>query len=992
MIYKYIKRNRHPLNSIDLRYGCNAMWIFIISFLFILLASSAVFAQMAGKISGRVVDAQTGEPLIGANVIIVGTSMGAATDIDGNYFVINVPPGKYDIQASMVGYEKIIQKGVVVNSGKTTVAEFKLKVSAIEQEPIIVEAVKPDVEPEKTSTSVVFRPEDVQNIAGTRSVNDAIALAADVIDGHFRGGRPGEQLYVLQGFGITNPLDNTIAIVPMISALEEVEIVTSGFGAQYGNAQSGVVNITMKEGRADAWHSYAEVNTRVPGRKYFGAHVYDANANRYLQTMLTDSVWNAPSNEIPGFGYWTGMGKNISTMFGKDTAAQIALAKALWREVRKKINDLSYDNNVDYSVEFSTGGPLSESARMFLAARKSNVWPRLPAEEPDIDQQIMGNVAFDMGKGTTFRVSGAYSVNSRTVFPSENSPTSPGYLNFLWDNILNVQYRRTTNTQLGIRFNKVLSPKTYYEIKLNALLTKRREGSSPFEEDRDDLTTSFRLQNTLTLQQTPPDGFVTGAGRDNFYNDKTSTYSLDAYVTSQVAKSHLINAGVQANIYRLDIKDHYSLSGEFPIYSEYTAKPYEVALYTQDKIEFQGMIANVGLRLDFWDLNTKFLPDLYAPYLAFLSDSNKWVYVGKDALTQKIPKISRLQPRIGVSFPILEQTVFHFNYGAYVQRPGFQYIFESRNLISTTTGKIELSPQVLGNPYLRPQTTYSYDVGVVQGFGEGFTLDISGYYKNVLDLIQQAQISSECGSYYPSYNTYINRAYADIRGFKIILSKRKGPYTGSINYQYSVATGKSSSVGSMVPTFHRDQNGLITLNAENTAKKDILLDFDREHNFLIDLGYTTESDFGFKAGGIYPLGDITVYLHSYIRSGRPYTYSSKAGEFEVNNKRTPWERNTDVKISKKIKKFFGTTATIYLEIFNLFNDKTLNYDYIFRSDNAGSPNPNAGIYENVPLDAPNGLLHMNDKYPASLQLALDKSFLIYTNEPRSFNLGFTVEF
>ena len=236
-------------------------------------------AQTSGKISGTITEAGTVEPLVGANVLIVGTTLGSATDAEGAYFILNVPPGKYEIQASMVGYQKTIQQGVVVNTGRTTELDFNLNSEVIEMGEVVIAATRPDVEKEKTSTSAIIRFDEVQSMPGIRDVSDVIGLAADVTDGHFRGGRSGEEYYTLQGMGIVNPLDNSSAFLPIMSAVEEVEVVTSGFGAQYGNAQSGVVNISMKEGKSDRWETRVETRGRAPGRKHFGPSVFDPSAH-----------------------------------------------------------------------------------------------------------------------------------------------------------------------------------------------------------------------------------------------------------------------------------------------------------------------------------------------------------------------------------------------------------------------------------------------------------------------------------------------------------------------------------------------------------------------------------------------------------------------------------------------------------------------------------------------------------------------------------------
>jgi outer membrane receptor protein involved in Fe transport len=961
-----------------LSFFCNRRYSLLSAALMLAVAASALLAQSTGKISGTVKDAASGEPLIGANVVILGTSLGASTDLDGNYFILNIPTGRYSIQASMIGYQRVIQRDVIVDIGRTTAADFQLKASAIEQEAVVVEATRPDVEREKTSTSEIIRSEDVQQIAGMRDINDVIGLAADVTDGHFRGGRTGEELYTLQGMGIVNPLDNSTALLPIMSAVEEVEVITSGFGAQYGNAQSGVVNITMKEGKSDKWRSHAEINVRMPGRKHFGGSFFDTQANPYLRTMMTDSVWNSPNNpESPGLGYWTSMGGNLGGLVANDTAAQIAVARALWLQSRMRyLNNTSFENNIDYWGEFSAGGPISETMRMFIAARNTNTWPVYPAEQPEIQRQFMGNIVADLSNGASLRLDGAYSEDNSGDYPSENSSTSPGFYRFLYEDILSVQYEHVTNSQIGLRFSKAINPRTFYVLKLSTLLTRRQEGSSPYISDLSSSQLGNLRQNNLMIQPvSAPDGFTVGYGTYAFYDDKTTTNSLDASMTSQVTKSHLLNGGIQANLYNLNINEHLNMNQDPPYYNIYTANPWEASFYIQDKMEFEGMIANVGLRWDLWDENVKYNPDRYNIY----SLDSGATYIGPSAFTKSTPLAARLQPRVGISFPVSVSTVFHINYGSFMQRPSFQYIFNSRNQMYSPQ-----TPNTIGNPTLKPQTTYSYDVGVMQGLGEGFTLDVSGYYKNVRDLVQSAIYAGANGT--QSYTTYINYDYADIRGFRIVLNKRKGSFVGSLNYQFSVATGKSSSVGSFVPSFVEGR----PVDLTNTSKKDILMDFDRTHKVLLNLAYVTDENWGVKIGKIYPLGDISISTLSYLQSGRPYSYNAGLGQTEANNKRTPLEQNTNLKISKRIRNFFGVDASVYLEVFNLFDNKILNYNYVFLSDAFGQPNNNVKSYETIPLNAPNGLLNQNGIL--SSQLNLDKSFLVYDNAPRSFNIGISVDF
>jgi outer membrane receptor protein involved in Fe transport len=943
------------------------------------ISAGALNAQNGGKLSGIVKEDVTGEPLVGANIILVGTSLGAASSIDGSYYVLNISPGKYDIQVSMVGYKKTIQTNTIINSGRTTVANFLLTSSSLQLGTVVVQAVRPDVEKEKTSTSTIIRTEDVQNIAGMRTVGDIIGLAADVTDGHFRGGRDGEEYYTLQGMGIVNPLNSSSAFLPIMSAVEEVEVVTSGFGAQYGNAQSGVVNITMKEGKPDKWRATADVRSRAPGRKHFGPSVFDPNNNPALALLNgSDSAWK--SSDQNNQGYFGSYG--LSNIFGGDTLAQLMAARTIWRYQTKRDLNRDYGTDIDQSVEFTLGGPVNEKMRMFLAFRNDVTWPTFPTEQPDKQRQLMSNLVYDVGEGSTLRFSGGYALENTNVFPSQNSL---GFYTWMWDRALSINYRKNENIQLGLRFSKALDKSTYYEIKLNSLITNNTVGSAPapswvadsliFPKNKID------WDKVLIGAASSPDLFYYLRGDDQFKDEKTRTYSLDASMTSQVTKSHLLNGGLQFNYYTIDVKNVSSTqTGSGGAVSIYSAHPYEGALYLQDKMEFEGMIANVGLRLDVWNSGLDYFTNLFNPYNRIM-DTNGVRYDAASAPKAKSPMIARLQPRVGVSFPVGENTVFHANYGSFMQRPSFQYV------VGSTVQQGINKPQTLGNPRLEPQITNSYDVGIMQGLVAGFTLDVSGYYKDVKNLVEAAEFTSNTGL---TYTSYYNRDNADIRGFRIALTKRSGIISGSINYQYSVATGKSATVDFAPPSFRQDSVGNVTTINDKVPLKDVLLGFDRTNNLTVNL--TIDSDELLHAlGSDLNLG-IYLSLNMFARSGRPYT--SPSNPKLINGSRSPAEYNTNLRLTKRVINFLGfQSASIYFEVFNLFNDKILNYNYIFSTPDALSVSTVTQLYEKYKDDInnPNGIRYWNANNVAIPQFRVDQSFLIYSNPPRSFNLGISFE-
>lgn len=968
------KRNRFPASAGHLLPFIRCGFLLVLA---LLLCLDSLSAQNVGKIAGTVKEAQTGNPLPGANIVIVGTTKGAAADANGDYFILNVPPGKYNLRASMIGFEAMVVVDVIVNTGRTTEVDFQLVDTILEMGEVVVQAVRPDVERDKTSTSAIVRFDEVQMLPGIRDVTDVIGLAADVIDGHFRGGRIGEEYYTLQGMGIVNPLDRSSAFLPIMSGVEEVEVITSGFGAQYGNAQSGVVNISMKEGNPQTWKTRFETRMRAPGRKHFGPSVFDPTANDYLRLLIEGDIWLTGD---PGSDqtqpYYGSMASGLTSSFAGDTLVQLAVAQTLWNQTRRDIGR-TYGNGVDHSLEAATGGPINQRMRMFMALRSNRQMPVFPTEQPNVEYQAMGNVVADLGGAATLRLSGGLTHLNDNVFPGSNGVG--GYQRWLWDRITGIRERKRVNTQLGARFTKAIGQSSFYELKLNSLFTNNVLGATPVPDILPDSVDFNWVVGTIAFpNNNSPDRLNYQIGYDTFTEEKTRTVTFEGGFTSQITNAHLLNAGVQVNSYQIDVSNFLNARSSRQL-ERYTAHPFEAAAYVQDKMEFEGLIANVGLRLDLWYSGVDYYTDLYTP---FGNPDSLGRFDPANAQRETPPVHTRLQPRIGVSFPISASTVFHLNYGSFMQRPSFQYI------VSRRLGQRLNDPLILGNPQLEPETTNSYDIGVVQALGDGFTLDISGYYKDVKNLIQQANFIDERAGYQVS--SYFNLDYADIRGFRIALNKRRGAFTGTINYQYGYATGKSPTATAATPIFNRDTLGVVRTDLTNVPTRDIVLDFDRTHNIVITLGYAMGKGWGPMLFNAHPLEDVTISANSQIRSGRPYTSPSDIRL--INVKRAPMEYNTDLRLTKTIRNFFGIPASFYAEVFNLFNNKILNYDYLFDRPTATNPNLPLQYYERYDIDdRENGIRYWWDKGRQG-PFSVDQSFLIYSNQPRSYSFGMVLEF
>ena len=219
--------------------------------LVILFFLKPLYSGTTGKIAGRITD-ENNKPLIGCNVIIKGTSLGAASDLDGKYFILNIPPGVYEISSSMIGYGTVTITGVQVIVDLTAKADFTLNTETIEGEEITVTAEKPTVRLDQTSMSAVVSSEDIENLPVT-DVGDIIELQAGIVRDpsggfHVRGGRSSEVSFWVDGVATTDSYDGSSGLEVENAGIQEVQVISGTFNAEYGQAMSGIVNVVTKDG------------------------------------------------------------------------------------------------------------------------------------------------------------------------------------------------------------------------------------------------------------------------------------------------------------------------------------------------------------------------------------------------------------------------------------------------------------------------------------------------------------------------------------------------------------------------------------------------------------------------------------------------------------------------------------------------------------------------------------------------------------------------
>ena len=211
----------------------------------LILFMPPVYGGTTGKISGKVIDAQTKELPIGVNVVIIGTTLGASTDLNGEYFIINIPPGTYQLRASAVGYAPQTITNVTVSADRTTQITFNLVPQGVELAGVDVVASRPIVQKDLTSTTATVTSDQISALP-IEDVASAVNLQAGVVDGHFRGGRSNEVKYLVDGMSVNDVFSGDFELESEINAVQEIQVLSGTFNAEYGEALSGVVNEVTK--------------------------------------------------------------------------------------------------------------------------------------------------------------------------------------------------------------------------------------------------------------------------------------------------------------------------------------------------------------------------------------------------------------------------------------------------------------------------------------------------------------------------------------------------------------------------------------------------------------------------------------------------------------------------------------------------------------------------------------------------------------------------
>ncbi len=879
--------------------------VFTVLFLMQAPVTSKTFTS--GKITGQVIDQETGETLPGVNVAIVGTQQGAVTDNDGYYVILNIVPGTYELRASFLGFKTQVVQDVRVKINQTTTIDFVLSESVIEGEEIVVTAERPIVQRDLTSSKVSISSKELE-LLPIENFDDAVNLQAGVVDGHFRGGRIGEVAYLVDGIPINDSFDNSYAYQVENNSIQEVEVISGTFNAEFGQAQSGVVNIVTKDG-GDKYQG----NFSMYSGDYVTTHSDVFANNGSISPLDIYDFQGSLSGPIPGFKnklHFFASGRTVNDegyLYGRNIVRPIGQS--------------------DSSGEFVTVDGRQVYVPMFGdSSYKSMNWSKQNTAQLKLTSSHI--------KHNKLSISGLYQNDSGQnyyhlyKYNPDGAPTNYG-----------------ESISLNLVDSYSISAKTF--INLKGAYFINRSNSYVYEDPLDSRYPRDDAQSFLGGNFS----FYRGGAVMDYTKRETKTLLTGFDITSQVTRQHMVKTGTLFKTYNLQFRsfgiNNNSSTGYVPAippegtpdHVYFDERPFEVSAYIQDKMEFDYMVVNLGVRFDYFDANSNFPADYGRP-----TTSEK---------TNTTPNW-QISPRFGIAYPITETGIVHVSYGHFFQVPSFEYLYINPDY--TYNPEVGLG-RVFGNPDLKPQQTVSYEIGLQQGLSDVLAVQVTVFYKDIRNLLGTRIETIQPGVDEPfplsKYGRYINTDYGQTKGLIINLEERmNNNFSFNINYSFQVASGNASDPQSRLLD---EQAGL------QTEKQLVPLDWDRRHQVNATASFLTKNNW------------VLTILGEY-GSGFPYT-PSRANERIglVNSDRKPTYLNFDAYASKSIT-IKGMNASIFARIYNVLDIKNETNAY----DDTGRAFPNPQYYTGIPqgLNSKEEYLFRPDFYsaPRRVSLGLSLSF------------------
>jgi outer membrane receptor protein involved in Fe transport len=951
-----------------------------------------LWSGTTGKIDGRIIDKTNSEPLIGANVVVVGTSLGATTDLDGQYTILNVPPGVYSVQVSFIGYKKITVNDVRVFIDQTARVDIIMDAQVIEMGETVILAERKLIKTDVATSGASVSDQEIEALPVSNVVS-AIGLQAGIRGGwagtpgyaaqpqsysqnyqrgnigvngpSIRGGSGDNVLYMVDGVTQRDPRNNEPTTSIALSAVKEIAVERGGFNAEYGQVRSGLINVVTKEGSKHGYYGSFQGKISPAGPK-FGTYpgILDVNdpyswaLRPYFDpavcwTGTDNGAWNEYiKKQYPTFSGWNTVSKQLMTDSDPTNDLTPVGAQRAFEYLTRKSQ---VKNKPDYDIDAGFGGPVpfvSEKLgdlRFFASYRSNDEVLLYPLARPDYTSydgsiQVNSDITSSMklrfsalfGKQYTQRWSwdaaGTYSyVHWPNDFINAGTPGFTLYSDY------NLSISDIGYQSYSAKFTHAISPRTYYEISIDNYRRDyfTRPVASRDTSDRTEVLPGFSMGDF-------PFGYWTVATRDLDFlligtmhaakardNSVVSATTVKADFSSQINFKNLVKTGVEVVLNDLNLDYGRKSTDNWDFHTLLHVYPVRASAYLQDKLETEGFTLNAGLRVDYSDPKIDWVTvDPNSVYYTSLYDPT-FSYP-----TEKATPQWDWSPRLGIAHPISENAKLFFNYGHFKQLPQYESMFrvnrDNKNQVTN-----------YGNPNLILSKTISYELGFDQILFEDYLLKIAAYYNDITDQQDFTNYnSSELGF---AYTETSSNNYQDSRGFEITIQKNVGRWlVGFINYTYQVNTTGHFGHAQIY-------DDVLQQKAFNRATTNLYQDRPIAQPFArANINFSTPEDWGPKVFGHSVLGAWGLNVTADWQAGYWTTWNPRNVAFIAYNVQARDFFNTTLRLDKyfALGKF---RVQLFMDVSNLFDARrltnTADQDYM-----SSLHLPTSDAYGNIPGD------------------------------------------
>lgn len=807
-------------------------------------------AQTA-TITGTIKDKKDNSELIGVTVLLKGTSLGGATDIDGKFIIKNVKPGEYSVEVSYVGYNKTLLTGIKVKAGETKDLQIQLIPTTVTTEDVVIIGKKPLIDIDKAQTVNSISQENIE-LAPARQLQSIINTQPGVIQSpagvSIRGGRTYETGVYVDGVKVTDPLGGTgFGLDIGSNAISDIEVTTGGIGAEVGDATAGVVNTKTRSGgeKFEVGANYKRDN--------FGFN-RDARSN-----------WNSQVAEL-----------NVSgPLFKKALDSRLRFSVAL----RGSFSDEFYRNPADQL--YSSLYPGSNGRNTFWTPYQDNKWSAF----------VKMNYNFKKGKVLTISqlrsITVNQDVNMLRIFGND-LPFQPGYQYNFQEQMDNANTYTHDAYMTSLSFKQSVNKRFSYEAILSRFYVRLRADANgrawrPARVEQELDPASISLYPTQYFNSGDSVAYVVPSS-GFFNNNGIATLWHDHYFEEYTAKvqGNLVSAN-SLNKLTFGFELKYQEMQWIDIIRPWIGAPIQLAnggqsqtfrlgqqsdvwkvnpqrggFFVTDQIKYKGLVANIGGRFEYWAPG-KYVDDAVNNPRAPIRDEIRESYRNNSVEIGGLRYKFRFLPKISASFPVRENQVLYFNYGHSTILPHPSFIYPGLNPFYQDRSTIAN----VGNPDLNPEVDISYEIGLKTQITSNDALTVTAFWKDKYDFITTTSILiPDATGREVSRTIRINSDYARTRGLELGYIKRIGNwYNGQASFTYMVTTGQSASANEAVKEI------LASGAAEDTREFylpwDVPVDFKTNHLFKIN---NKEGLFGISW-----LNNMNFYFETVARSGVRYT-------------------------------------------------------------------------------------------------------------------------